>query len=710
MTLADHFPRTAAAYPTLVRWNADFEWSDPGAVEAIDLLNDKLIKEQAHGRQAVLRLATALREDLTAATEKIAGGSDAGHIAAARFVIAVPASFVTLADGLNGDAYSWVHWGASLTHDFSSRVNEGEYRLPPYESASAGLNALAELALVGWVRSAYLVARKFGGMDKLSRDFLDYSFGMSLVALGRGDVEAAVDALVAIVVWANKDGHPETKRLTRQLLALFDEQKVPPRQQASLAITFVTSAGQWTNHTPQQWAVRLLEDYRQHLVEHEVVQMLAVVMSSPSQWASMRDEILSELRKLARFYRSDDRSDAASSLALEARIDIIHPLIFSLTEFGSTDDILSVLWAWYGTDEAEPGDGNILFVAAAHGDGVTYVWPGGRWTRPGPAVGETLQGMMEGISAALTDYFRGPAGDRGVLLDERMVGAPAFDQAGQLHSAMEAHYGLVELAGHLPTDFRPRAIIVLPAMRDPFQAMLFEQTGWLAPMEASLLKTREIRLVRTISVWPGATQLTEAEVECIQLVGAMAGWTVKVTDGSLDEVAFQRFYEDPEPDVLWVIGHGEQSPYRIEETGILLEGEVLLPVTSIAQMTVPDEGRRLLVLNVCSSAAAQNRGGIARLGLGHFLASASQSVTAHLWPIDYYAALAFGCSLALALANEEIPDAFGTAIATMRDQPGLLALLRGVNANLQAADRLAGDRLREHLANLLNWGCPILLT
>lgn len=710
MSLADHFPQTAAAYPRLVNWAAEFEWSNPAAVGAIDLLTDRLVAEQARGRPAFLRLATLLREDLTAETARAGNGPDAGHISAARFVIAVPASFVTLAEGLTGDSYDWVHWGISLTHDFALRVNQGDYGLPPYDAASAGLNALAEHALVDWVRSAYLVARKFGGMDELARLFLEYSFGMTQVAFIQGNVESAVDAFAAMLSWANKDGHAKTEDLTHHLLALFDRNTLPPRQQVTLAIGFVTSAARWTAYTPQQWAQRILDDYRPHLIEHETVQLLATVMSSPEQWASMRAEILDEIRKLSSFFRGSLRGDPLANLALESRVDILHPLIFSLTDFGSTDDILDVLWNWYGTDDAERGDANILFVASAHASGVTYVWPGGRWTRPSPDARASLQAMMDNISAALNDYFRGPEGDRDRVLDERMLGAPEFDEADSLRAAMDAHYGIVELTAHLPSDFRPRAIIVFPALRDPFQAMLFDQVGWLAPTDASLSKAREMRPIRTISIWPGATQLTEAEVECLQQVAAATGWTVKLVAGPLDEEAFRRFYEDPEPDLLWVIGHGEQSPYRIEESGIMLGGDILLPIARVAEMAVPGDARRLLVFNICSSGAAQHRGGISRLGLGHFLASPNQAVTAHLWPIDYYAALAFGCALSLALAKAPLPEAFGTAIATMRDQPRLLETLRGISSDLQAVDRLSSDRMCEHLASLLNWGCPVLLT
>ena len=707
--LADHFPRTSAEYPQLVNWKAPFDWRNVIAAAAIDVISETLIAEQHNGRSAFFQLATLLREDLTAETARIGDGPEAQDVAGARFVLAVPAAYVALAEGLHGDCYGWLHWAISRNHAFHARINHCDYGLPPFDGAHPSMNTLVELHLVDWIRSAYMLARKFGGMDELARRFLNYCVRVTILAIARGDIESGVEALVSIVNWSTKDGHGEEERLTRLALDLFEAGGLPERQQVILAITFVTKAGRWTDHTPRQWAQLLLADYRAILTEHEVVQLLSVVMSSPEQWAEMRAEILGEIRKLADFYKIGALSPPSASLALEARVDIIHPLIFSLTEFGSTDDILDVLWAWYGTNLEDRCDSNVLFISSAHGGGVTYVWPTGRWTVSGP-IGTSLQDMLDAVSAALTDYFRGPEGDRQRLFDERMVGAPVFEEAERLGRTVAAHYGLDALRNQLPENFHPRAIVALPAHRDPLQAMVFDRVGWIAPMEASLTMARPMRPTRMISVWPGATQLTDAELECIESIAVKAGWTVRVAKKPLNEANFQRFYEDSEPDILWVIGHGEQSPYRLEETGIIMEGDSLLPIARIASMTVPDAERRLLVLNICSSGATQNRGGIAHVGMGHYLTSPSQAVIAHLWPIDYYAALAFGCALATALSQQPIPESFSEVIRLIRHRDQLLTELTSVNGDMQALDRLSGDRIGSHLDNLMNWGCPVLLT
>jgi hypothetical protein len=125
---------------------------------------------------------------------------------------------------------------------------------------------------------------------------------------------------------------------------------------------------------------------------------------------------------------------------------------------------------------------------------------------------------------------------------------------------------------------------------------------------------------------------------------------------------------------------------------------------------VPSVGRRLLVLNICSSATALTFNGMARSGLAQELVSLRQQVIGHLWPIDYYAALAFGSSLAFGLTREPPPAALRDASLLMRDQVKLINMLTEISPELQAIRRLNGQRAAEVLQNVLSWGCPVILT
>lgn len=85
-------------------------------------------------------------------------------------------------------------------------------------------------------------------------------------------------------------------------------------------------------------------------------------------------------------------------------------------------------------------------------------------------------------------------------------------------------------------------------------------------------------------------------------------------------------------------------------------------------------------------------------------------VIGHLWPIDYYVALALGSSLAVALTRAQSPAALGEALLLMRDQRELINGLTEIAPDRQAIQRLNGQRAAAVMQNVLYWGCPVILT
>src|SRR5258706_15050435 len=62
----------------------------------------------------------------------------------------------------------------------------------------------------------------------------------------------------------------------------------------------------------------------------------------------------------------------------------------------------------------------------------------GHTTHSAPA--PTLDNLLVELSNALTEYFRGPSGDREPLFDQRLAGAPVRKYGPSLLARMEAHY------------------------------------------------------------------------------------------------------------------------------------------------------------------------------------------------------------------------------------------------------------------------------
>lgn len=210
---------------------------------------------------------------------------------------------------------------------------------------------------------------------------------------------------------------------------------------------------------------------------------------------------------------------------------------------------------------------------------------------------------------------------------------------------------------------------------------------------------------RLMSVWRGdAVQLVDAEVEMLQSIGNRARWGVHVFGGEQTADQFGRFYEDPESDVFWVISPGEMDAHDLARSGNVLGDQSILPIRDVGRLIVPNEDRRMLVLNICSGGAAQNRGGLASLGLARMLSSPSQLVIAHQWPVDSYPALIFASAFMVDIIGAEVGQAFSNTASLMQDIDRLRAALAAVDPGLSALDRLDVEAARTAAGSILNWG------
>lgn len=191
-------------------------------------------------------------------------------------------------------------------------------------------------------------------------------------------------------------------------------------------------------------------------------------------------------------------------------------------------------------------------------------------------------------------------------------------------------------------------------------------------------------------------------------VADRAGWKVDLHQlAKPEEADFVAFYESADADVLWIISHGEHDPFTVERTG-LVAGETLISLGRLQAMAIPEQGRRLLVINACSGATTQACGGVARIGIAATLATRHQAVVGHLWPVHWSIGFAFGALLAEALRTTTVEDAFFTATAQLADRDAVLECVRIAYPGLVGLlDRL--ERTGEDFASPTSWGSPVLL-
>lgn len=710
MTMRENFPRTSATYPDIMDWDQAFDWSLPASRrEALRLvvLQDRYL---GTGMEAFLAYCDVVADDLGGLAPIGENSVVADTIDEFRFLFSVQPIEQTLAHGANGDCFGWIMWALARGCDRHGRVFDvlWSFILPQSQTAQ-DYHRLSLQYLPRWTEAFFILARKFGGLDEIATAIADSCWRACRDALLLGvNADECFGALVSLANWAVNANAPQAQPWVHILLAMWDK-PLQDRMRAQLGILMITEAHRYTGRDVQSWANELLDHWRHLLTEHLLLQVLAASVVTRKDWEARRDEIIEAAGALARLYREHAPDPATALQALESRVTIIHPLIYSLTEHGTVDDLLDLLGAWYLAPDGRSCDGDVLVIATSHRHGVGYLWPGGRLIIRREDDQGSFARMMEAASHAQRDFHRiGGVGDRFPQIELHRMGEPDEAAAPEFEAAVRAHFEPARLAEALPGGAATRSILSVPALPVPVGALLALETGAPVAQEVSLRRALPERPIRRVAIWPGSTMHAAFEVEALERVAAQAGWQIDVGEDGDNPAAFVRFYERADADLLWVIGHGEHSPYRLGESGLAI-GDGLVTADALIRIPAETGDRRLLVLNVCSGAATQVRGGMARVGLSHELPVPAQQVVAHLWPIGMYTGLAFGAKLALELAHGSVAEAYRSTIRGLADPGSLCAeLIDRLGDDLGIHARIAHQHAQ--IGNILSWGAPVLLT
>lgn len=690
-------------------WDGPFDWANPVSKTIALTLIQLQSRFAFEGQREFLDYCAAVGDDVGGMVEDGVVGYEADTVDEYRFLFALKPMELCLAWGLNGQCHGWAMWSIARNVDRDARLFDMNYSFfAPDSQAAPEFRDLAIANLPRWTAAFFMLARKFGGVDDVAQRVAPMCWEISEDMIRKGiEVGQCLEALTSLANWASNADEPQAETWVTYLLKKWPD-VIPDANRAQIGMLMMSSAHRFTGRDPQKWADEILKHWSHILIEHMELQVLAASLRTIEDWRERRDRILVSTIQLAQLYREQSGDDETVALqALESRISIIHPLIWFLTEYGEVNDVLDVLGAWYAKDGERTCDDNVLFVASGHMNGVVYLWNGGRLALPREKGPTTFDAVLAAASLAQREYHRATAvGDDPPDIDYQRMGQPNEAAGPEFEAAARAHFEPARLVDALPPDQPIRSILTIPSLPAPVLSLLTTEGGVVASEEVSLQQPLPVRPINRVRVWQGGTMHEAFEVEALERVAILAGWKIDVQSG--DHSAFERFYSDPDADLLWIIGHGEHSPHRIEGSGLVIDEDIVM-ADRLRELTPESDGRRLLVLNVCSGATAQVRGGIARIGIGQELTGPRQQVAAHLWPVGMYAGLAFGAKFALELSETSTAEAYARTVTGMRNPAALRAnLIERLGPELAIHDRLANQD--DQVGNAMAWGAPVLLT
>lgn len=707
MSINLHFPNLALLPRCEKILDDPFDWEDPNLL-ILNTFWDIQISLQSNLPE-FFELTHALFRDLRIAREGASNQQIIDTIDCALFITCSPAIHVTRAAGQLGACYDWVWASVSHIHQIDgNRTQENIINFLQVSNLSPEFYSFYMNCLPTFIEGAFYLAYRFGGLDQLTG--LIAGDCWNVLALLRQVPDSRDDTLAInqMVTWAGHRNHPDGQSWADDLMDLY-ERSNNPHQRKYLAMTFITPAFSFTDQTPIEWAERIFHEHYNDLVEEERIQVMGIIISDAVTWNLHKNTILAEIEHIREKYSRLLQPGHSLLEVLELRISILHPLFYTMVNFANPAEIIEVLHAWYGEPKIESYDDDTLIVIPTHKGGAAYIWPEGRWIT-GTENYDTLNTMQRAIGPAIGSYLRGTDGDRdpAEFVDFRFD-IPNVAHGHAMEQTMEAHYRLSELQQMIPKDWHPKSIIVFPAGPEPLQALFLKTLGLSAPLESSLQHLNALRPIRQINVWMGEILNGQFELEAIRLVADRAEWYLKVFQTEAPTVEeFRVFYEDPGADILWVISHGEHNPFMVEGTNLHVGGTTYVTLEQLRNFSVPGKDRRLIVLNSCSSAATQLRGGLGRIGIAQSLASCKQSVVGNLWPITPSAALTYGAILAAQLQHTDPVVAALQGLKFLQNPNELRARFNeAYSENPELLQQLmkASDRLE----GITDWGCPVLV-
>lgn len=250
-------------------------------------------------------------------------------------------------------------------------------------------------------------------------------------------------------------------------------------------------------------------------------------------------------------------------------------------------------------------------------------------------------------------------------------------------------------------------MIVAPATQHPLQAMMLSARGETLPLSSSFQRPAEDRTIRKAIMLVDDSAYSHLERESLVRVLESNRIEYTIVDGSnrtADELL--ECIELENPDLIWFIGHGEFDHYAAHKSAII--SSIRLEWSHFERLrTNSKDGRRLVILNICSGGAPATDESPANTGIGPIIASSNNAVVGHLWDINPLVGATFGALLALELGKQtSFFEAFCAAVSALRkSRKDIESTIRSAGLP-ELADRVVNSDSIP-FEDIASWGSPV---
>jgi hypothetical protein len=616
--------------------------------------------------------------------------------------------------GDGGRAHGW--WIRSLGEGYHG--NDAYpvrcHRLMLWEVLPGKVGEQAAEVAAHWLGSFYWHSWSNGDLVSLGDALFDLlpAFGAPM-ADGWIRERTAVSALIHSAQWALRYRPDDAEAIVRALDAHLNAGGASREASARITMFFALTDKPLTGVPQDRRAQFALKHYGDlYTAGDELALRIATC------WGRLKDleehfDVLADAAAREAAGRASGRVRASSRLYLQgspyARIG---PAIRVLSEGGRSDLAIRLLSSWSDGQQDEAAAARLIV-------GLTTAEPGTLWSSAGVVRPEevsanprvTLDEMVTATGAFQGVTMGNTSNPQFVASTPPRPGVPDPAEGSRFANAADDYLRLDDLRAVLEAVPDADGLVPLPGFPLPLQPLMHRKIGRTLPICSSLRTPTVDRPVRRAAIVGDATATSAWERSTVVAILRAAGIEVD-EQAEIDAGRFASLYTDPGLDLLWVSAHGEFHHTHPDRTALHLSDVLELDIDWLAELDEPADGRRLLVLNVCSGGLSATLGGPLGFGLGPMLAGPHQAVISHLWPTHMAVSAAFGVVLAQALVEQEdILRAFDDAVGALLDgRDSLIDRLRAGPGD--------GPRLAEHLdrsgsldlSGVEHWGSPTLHT
>lgn len=705
--LEEMFPNYSQLKPTTINWASDFQWSDEAGLQLGRALLSDGTAAQKLDQNDFFERGRILRDDLSALAASTSDEETLVIIDAIKFAVSQPFTHGLRNVGELAQAYDWILWSISRNYIIADGKTEAYFSLPPFGSGSDVINSFANQFLVDWISTAYYVAVKFGGLNELCQNHFYYCLGVAVTEADGSDNNGGIEAAIFLVNWAAHVNHEALSDLITMIEGWMDMRSTSNQQRIRMATLLIGPGSKHSQKIPAEIARDILETYPEELRDHERLQFLAIATDSHAAWVERKEEIVREIRIFRTDIQKSQLSAIRLNIVMEARVTLIYPLLRLLSQVPDLDAIILLLCSWYGKPYDHRMALQTLLVMPNNIGGVAWIWSGGTWSPNDQDVSSSLEQMLGVASQAFNDYFRGPAGDRALEIDARLRGAPAPQHGSSLEQQVLRHYRIAEVSKVIPEEADLKYLIGFPNHNVPLSSLVGKGLRGGLSQSISLSSQFVEPEIKRVLIWPGETQTTDAEIDFIVNMGLAAGIDVQVWDSVASKDDFRNYYSTPSQDLLWITGHGNHDPGNVLNCGLVLGDGQTFNVDDFSELPTAHQ-HRAVVANICSGGAARMIGGIGSTGIANAITSEFQVTVAHNWPIDTYAALAFGSVFFSYLVKQQLALSLHETQGILESQDRIVSHVRRFDDSQRVVELLSSEHAKPRLENMMSWGSATL--